>query len=277
MYRALDVAGCLQHILDPSLPFRIFFCVREVGKVGFHIKHPGPSPYHLLYLPEIGDLDLRCDGAEHRVSVGELLWMQPNSVFDLRACSDEPKINISVCRFDLDLDHPVGLDRPFAVSNVKPRALLLNDLLPGSRVDESVENLRARSIIGHIIGDAFLPRTELETGRQGGLSMQMRKACMDYIQQHIHQRIIIAEVAAHVGLNPDYFARQFKKSFGVSPQSWIKTIRIREAADHLLSGSNSISAIAEQFGFKNVYFFSRQFREVMGVSPRKWLRAQEQH
>lgn len=274
--KTLELPDLLAHILNPKNPFRVFFCVREINRTYFEIGHDNPDPWHLLYLPEIGDLDVWIEGEYQRVEVGELLWIQPFVKFQIKGIPQDGKINISVCRFHLDEKDPCRLKEDVAIGGVKPRELLLNDLLPGNRVDEAHEHLRARAIIGHVLGHTFLPRDDTQDEQQvsGGLSTNIKKQCIEYIQSHIHQRILIAEIANHVNLNPDYFARQFKKTFGVSPQTWIKTIRIREAADHLLSGTNNISEIADQFGFNNVYFFSRQFREVMGVSPRNWLKQQ---
>ncbi len=265
----------LEKIIDPHEPFSLFFCVREIARKKFAIGHDNPDPWHLLYLPEVGDLHLQIGDHERVIEVGEILWIQPQVRFQLRGLGKPGKINISVCRFDLDRSNPYRTEEDYLVGSVKPRELLLNDLLAGKRIEGAAEQLRARAVLGHIIGNAFFDSEEQQNSDSSdGLSPIVRKQCIDYIQSHIHQRIVIAEIANHVRLNADYFARQFKKSFGISPQGWVKNIRIQEAADHLLSGSSSITEIADQYGFSNVYFFSRQFKEVMGVSPKKWLKDQ---
>ena len=274
-----DMLTIMRSILDPTEPFDIFFCVREIGRNYFEIGHQQSVPWHLIYIPEVGDLLLEIGEHQRVIEVGEVLWIQPHVIFNLRGLGKPGKINISVCRFDLDTDMPYRLEEDYVIGTTKPRDLLLNDLLPGNRIgpikDSKAEEYRARGVIARLIGNAFYHNAEdRNSAGSGGLSAPVKKRCVDYIQQHIHEKIVIAEIANHVKLNPDYFARQFKKSFGVAPQTWIKQIRIQEAADHLLSGSSTITEIADQFGYNNVYFFSRQFREVMGISPKKWLKKQ---
>ena len=270
-----DCETIFRSILDPNEPFRIFFCVREIGRKYFNIGHVNEDHYHLIYVPEVGDLLVETENEERVVEVGELLWIQPNVKFNVKGLGKPGKINISVCRFDMDLMNPYRVQEDFLVGTVKPRDLVLNGLLPGHRLEAPYENLRSRAIITQVLSDAlFEPEKTAEQSNSEGLSPPVRKRCIEYIQANIHHKIVIAEIAQHVKLNADYFARQFKKSFGISPQSWIKNIRVQEAADHLLSGSSSITEIADQFGYNNVYFFSRQFREVMGISPKKWLKQQ---
>jgi len=98
----------------------------------------------------------------------------------------------------------------------------------------------------------------------------VRAAAAAFIQQRLAQRFPVAAVARHVRLNPDYFTRQFRRTFGVAPQTWIKRLRIRAAADHLLASEATVSEVAERFGYSSVYFFSHQFREVLGTSPSAW-------
>jgi AraC-like DNA-binding protein len=80
----------------------------------------------------------------------------------------------------------------------------------------------------------------------------------------------IANLALALSLNPDYFSRQFKKTFGVPPQEWIKRERIHQAATHLLETSTPIKLIALSLGYDDLYFFSRQFKSVTGKSPRHY-------
>ena len=44
---------------------------------------------------------------------------------------------------------------------------------------------------------------------------------MRYIHLHIYDRCRVLDVAAHIGLNPQYFAVLFKKEAGVAPSQYI--------------------------------------------------------
>jgi AraC-like DNA-binding protein len=64
----------------------------------------------------------------------------------------------------------------------------------------------------------------------------------------------------------------FRRSFGVSPRRWLMQERIRLAARRLCDSTMSVSAIAQDFGYADVYPFSRQFKDVMGQSPLAYRR-----
>ena len=71
-------------------------------------------------------------------------------------------------------------------------------------------------------------------------------------------------------MNADYLSRQFRRSFGVAPKIFITRMRIRHASNYLLASNDDIVAVAERFGYDDIFLFSRQFRQVMGQSPRVW-------
>jgi AraC-like DNA-binding protein len=64
-------------------------------------------------------------------------------------------------------------------------------------------------------------------GQPGGLKPGQKKTVTSFIRSRIHKRFTIKELAESVNLNPDYFGRQFKISFKMSPQEWIKQERTR--------------------------------------------------
>lgn len=74
-------------------------------------------------------------------------------------------------------------------------------------------------------------------------------------------------------LTPDYFARIFRRTYGVSPRTWIVRERIKLAALRLTESQLSIGEVANEFGYGDIFFFSRQFKQVMGRSPRSYRRS----
>ena len=50
--------------------------------------------------------------------------------------------------------------------------------------------------------------------------------------------------------------------------------RIQHAAAQL-GREDSISAVAERFGYDDLFLFSRQFRAVIGMNARAWIRRNE--
>jgi AraC-like DNA-binding protein len=52
-----------------------------------------------------------------------------------------------------------------------------------------------------------------------------------------------------------------------SPVSFIRNIRLKHAADMILTGDRSITEIAEQTGFGSTSYFSKCFQKEYGCKP----------
>lgn len=121
--------------------------------------------------------------------------------------------------------------------------------------------------IGQQYVDAMAKKHKVETGDAAG-------AAMDYISTHLGEELSVRQLAAMVYVSPDHLTRLFKRKYGKSIPEVILEKRMTLAAQLLLRGNASISAVSASVGFSNYSYFSEQFRKVYGVTPRKY---QKQH
>jgi AraC-like DNA-binding protein len=98
---------------------------------------------------------------------------------------------------------------------------------------------------------------------------------LDYVSDRVAERTTPAELAALLRLSPAYFARLFRRSFGVSARRWIVEERMRHAARLLLDTDDNVGEIARLLGYNDQHFFSRQFRSVHRLSPMAYRRAHQ--
>lgn len=129
----------------------------------------------------------------------------------------------------------------------------------------SVKN--AKSYISYIIDKADQCLNE-EQG-QGSVVEQI----VTYINEHISDELSRNFLSNMVFMNPDYFARLFKKETGVSIGAYILNRRIHMAKKYLLQTDMTINEIALKIGYDNFSYFSHVFREKTGVSPNEYRRS----
>ena len=70
------------------------------------------------------------------------------------------------------------------------------------------------------------------------------------------------------------FYRKIQSATGQKPSEFMRTIRLRHAAELLRQDSMSISEISYATGFTSVSYFSRCFRSLYGVSPSQYVKDQ---
>ncbi len=94
---------------------------------------------------------------------------------------------------------------------------------------------------------------------------------VEYINSNFDcSQIQISALAEKCNISPEYFRRLYKERFGMSPKEAIIERRLEKACRLLQSGDFSVSAVAEQCGFRDVKHFSTLFRKKMQTSPKRY-------
>ncbi|MFE5317289.1 helix-turn-helix domain-containing protein [Paenibacillus sp. NPDC056579] len=93
------------------------------------------------------------------------------------------------------------------------------------------------------------------------------KPAIDYMEEHLPDRVYMETVCEKVNMNLYYFSSQFKKVFGMPPVQYLIQLRIDHAKRLLLDEEKSITEIAELCGFCNINYFDKVFKEKSGVTP----------
>ncbi|MCC8102471.1 MAG: AraC family transcriptional regulator [Clostridiales bacterium] len=103
------------------------------------------------------------------------------------------------------------------------------------------------------------------------LSTDIEEA-LRYIDQNYAHAITLGEVAQQVSLSPAWLSSKFKTTTGVTFKEYLTRIRIRQAAQALLTTDDSITKIAMDCGFNSSNYFKDCFRKEKGHSPREYRR-----
>ena len=89
----------------------------------------------------------------------------------------------------------------------------------------------------------------------------------NYVLGHFSEGIKPQSVAKHFSLHPSYCNTLYKNATGETIGQLIDRVRIKHATSRLLYSQLSISEIALECGFKDLYYFSRWFRHYTMISP----------
>nr|WP_307993173.1 response regulator [uncultured Niameybacter sp.] len=95
---------------------------------------------------------------------------------------------------------------------------------------------------------------------------------MDYVEEHIGEKITLGSIANHINMNESYISRLFKQETGMNIINYIN-IRKMEKAKELLGEKNMIvKDVAYALGFEEQSYFNRMFNKYFGVNPKEYKR-----
>ena len=91
-----------------------------------------------------------------------------------------------------------------------------------------------------------------------------------YMRAHFHHEVTNQDLAAVSHMSVRAFERQFHATFHLTPQKFLRKLRLRIASRALVSADDSLSEIALNSGFADQSHFSREFRRQFGRTPREY-------
>lgn len=130
----------------------------------------------------------------------------------------------------------------------------------------------AQVIFVHMLR-AHADQTDRPTGWLGALGDDGIGAALRAMHADVAHSWTVQELADISRMSRSSFAASFKKHVGTAPLDYLIQWRISLARDALSRGTQSISELAFEAGYKSESAFSTAFRRVTGFSPKHFRRA----
>ncbi len=81
----------------------------------------------------------------------------------------------------------------------------------------------------------------------------------------------VEELSREIGMSRVHLNRKLKDTISVSPGTFIKSIRLKQAAYLLVNNKVNISEVAYKVGFSTHSYFSSTFKDYFGLSPKEFV------
>ena len=224
---------------------------------------------HLLYLILEGHGQVHYRQKSYQLNPGGLFWFPPGIERTIVMAKNSRK-----CYLNFQLRYKNQNMAPRKPLFVLPNAWSLEALLKKIVISHFSQGLY-RSLVIRAEMAALLLQIIKESKNHGDepqFSSQTQSKIFELSEKNMHKRLSPPIIARFLDLSPDYFARKFKKTYGMSCRSWLLQRRMQKAGQILLETLNTISQVADRLGYTDIYLFSRQFKKVTGVSPREFRR-----
>ncbi|MHC4885997.1 MAG: AraC family transcriptional regulator [Planctomycetota bacterium] len=256
------------HKLVNGTAMGLFRCGRCRGDAGS--SHPDfiTPQYAMNYVHEGEGVYTTADGQSYNLTRGSVLQRFPNSRHSV--AFKTPALFLVVALPSqawemLQLTGLAGPERP--VFQTEPDDTLKD------RFDNLAESLAQCSDRG--LTDVFMEMlgmmTELHSRAVEAPGQTMDRVIIQAMDRlaTVNARTSIPDLAAELGMGYSNFRKRFKAQVGQSPGAFQMTRRIEVSLNLLSDSRRSISDIARELGYPDIYTFSTQFKRVMGFSPKE--------
>ncbi|MGI6153225.1 MAG: AraC family transcriptional regulator [Christensenellaceae bacterium] len=96
------------------------------------------------------------------------------------------------------------------------------------------------------------------------------KELLMFLNKHYAEDICIADISAATGIGEREIFRCFKTDLETTPFSYLTDIRVRTAADMLITTNLAVTDICFSVGFSSTSYFSKVFKVQTGLTPREY-------
>lgn len=95
---------------------------------------------------------------------------------------------------------------------------------------------------------------------------------MTYIEDHLGEKIELAQIAEHAGLSRTYASAVFREELGITISEFILNERMLEAKRLLRETELSAAEIGRRLSFCSQSYFTKNFTETEGMTPLEYRR-----
>lgn len=106
--------------------------------------------------------------------------------------------------------------------------------------------------------------------RNGHIYSKTVTLMLDYISDHLHEKILVQDIADFVSCTIPYVSRLFRSEIGISISTYIMQKKVEAAANMLQFSDYSSLEISNYLQFSSQSYFIKQFKKYIGITPKEY-------
>lgn len=232
--------------------------------------------YYVIGFIENGRRYLSCKNKEYTIESGDLLLFNPGDnhtceqidgkTLDYRVINIQPEI-MSKAVFEI-----VGRDYlPHFTTQVVFQSELVSLLRElHLMIMHEEKDFRKEELFFFLLEQLFEEYTEQDISSPKSEQNTEVKAICEFLEANYMNNITLDDLINLTGLSKYYLLRSFTKQKGISPYSYLETIRIDKAKKFLEQGVLPID-VALKTGFADQSHFSNFFKKFIGLTPKQYM------
>ncbi|MFI3237782.1 MAG: AraC family transcriptional regulator [Lachnospiraceae bacterium] len=254
--------------------YRVNRCGDATSSPDFYINRNNSYQYYVFHLVKSGSGVLIIDGKEHVLKKNDLFIIKPKQAHIYMSSNVDPLQMIWV-EFEgvqnqdiLTMLH--AMQEP--VINISSSATRA-----GEAFEELVKYIASQEIVNPyqiskklygLICDVL--EFSMFYAKESKVYPQWLQKAIEYMNEHVCERVSVKEVGTMVGYSTEHFSRSFSKHMGVSVGQYMMLCKIEQSIQLMKDRELTIGEIAEKLSFSDATHFVKSFKNILGITPSKY-------
>jgi len=238
-----------------------------------------PSHFHEHYVVgfiERGQRNLCCRGERYKTAPGDLLLFNPGENHACEGAADQPLdyrcLNIAPDVMAKAAREIFGEDRlPVFTQSVVFHCELMGELRElHAMILRGEKGVQKEEKFFFLLEQILREYAQVKAPSQPERRAEVQAVC-DYLAAHLDEAVSLDALASLAGLSKYHLLRSFTRETGITPYSYLETLRI-DRAKALLKQGETPANVAQETGFSDQSHFSNTFKRLIGLTPGQYRR-----
>ncbi|MEC1685480.1 AraC family ligand binding domain-containing protein [Bacillus mojavensis] len=258
--------------LDPHLNIEAYRFKGIMQKFPNHFHD-----YYVIGFIEKGQRYLACQDQEYIINPGDLLLFNPR---DTHSCEqidgrtlDYRCINVMPDVMERAVEEITGAGHlPYFSHHVLFRHELTSSLQElHILISKEKQALRKEELFLHLLEELIRRYSDVTILNSIPEPSDEIKMVCGFLEEHYAENVTLNDLSELTGWSKYHLLRSFTKQKGITPNSYLETIRINQAKKLLEQGVRPIDA-AFQTGFSDQSHMTKFFKRHVGLTPKQYMK-----
>ena len=236
--------------------------------------------YYVIGFIEEGQRHLVCKGEEYIINPGDLLLFNP---YDTHSCEqvdgktlDYRCINVTVevmKKVVAEMNGNTCLPS-FNQSVIRNSELVANLRELHIIISQNESEMKKEELLLYLLEELIEAHSDLDILPKASETVYEIKTVCHYLEGNYTTTITLNALSSLTGWSKYHLLRTFTKKMGISPNSYLETIRINHAKQLLEQGIKPIE-VTFSTGFSDQSHLTKSFKRLVGLTPKQYMRVFE--
>ncbi|WP_040984347.1 AraC family ligand binding domain-containing protein [Oceanobacillus jeddahense] len=258
--------------LDPDLDVEAYRFKGITQKFPAHFHD-----YYVIGFIEEGERELICRGEEYVIQPGDVLIFNP---YDTHSCEqvdggtlDYRCINVNANVMKKAMFEMKGEE---VLPRFKENVLYQSEVSSALKdihvkILEKEEAFQKEELFLYLIEELIEINSDLTIPEEGLESSQKVQEISNYLEEHYTQKVSLQALSDLTGWSKYHLLRTFTRQKGISPYSYLETVRVNHAKKMLEQEIKPIE-VAFLTGFSDQSHLTRFFKSMIGLTPKQYMK-----